>query len=157
MKLYLDESIDYRDKLVVEASESGLGQCQIAILYNIHQSTVSRILKKYRANGSQLPLPHSSTTSKKPALNSSDELALQEILSIGALSKGYESDYWDRKRIKEVIKQEFDVDYHISHISKVLQRLNFTLQKPKRSDYRQDPVQQDKWINEGLPALKKSL
>jgi transposase len=118
---------------------------------------VSRILKKYRANGSQLPLPHSSTASKKPALNSSDELALQEILSIGALSKGYESDYWDRKRIKEVIKQEFDVDYHISHISKVLQRLNFTLQKPKRSDYRQDPVQQDKWINEGLPALKKSL
>jgi hypothetical protein len=33
MKLYSEESIDHRDKLVVEASEPGLGQSKIAAKY----------------------------------------------------------------------------------------------------------------------------
>lgn len=156
MKLYTEESIDYRDKLVVEASKSGLGQSKIAALYGLHQSSVSRILKRYRANGSQLPLPHSSTASSKAGLTSEDDLLLKSIISCGALSKNYKSDYWDRKRIKEVIEQEFGISYHIGHISKILKRLGFTLQKPKRADYRQVAEQQDKWINEDLPSLKKS-
>jgi transposase len=156
MKLYLEESIDYRDKLVVEASESGLGQSKIASLYSLHQSTVSRILKRYRSNGCQLPLPHSSTASAKPGLNPEDDLILKAVISSGALSQGYESDYWDRKRIKEVIVKKFGIAYHIGHISWILKRLNFTLQKPKRTDYRQVVEQQDKWINEDLPSLKKS-
>lgn len=156
MKLYLEESIDYRDKLVVEASEAGFGQSKIASMYGLHQSTVSRLLKRYRANGNQLPLPHSSTASAKPALSAWDELVLKEIISAGALSQGYESDYWDRKRIKDVIRQNFGIDYHISYISRILKRLNHTLQKPQRSDYRQDAAQQEKWIKESLPSLKKS-
>ena len=156
MKLYLEESIDYRDKLVIEASEAGFRQSKIASMYSLHQSTVCRLMKRYRANGCQLPLPHSSTASAKPALSAADELSLKEILSAGALSQGYESDYWDRKRIKGLIRDKFGIDYHISHISKVLNRLNYTLQKPKRRDYRQDAAQQEKWINDSLPALKKS-
>jgi transposase len=156
MKLYLEESIDYRDKLVVEASLGGFVQSKIASMYSLHQSTVSRILKKYVANGSCLPLPHSSTASAKSALSAADDLALKAALFAGALSQGYESDYWDRKRVKELIRDKFGVEYHISHISKVLNRLNYTLQKPKRRDYRQDADQQEKWINESLPSLKKS-
>ncbi len=156
MKLYLKEAIDYRDKLVVEASEAGFGQSKIASMYSLHQSTVSRLLKRYRANGSQLPLPHFSTASAKAGLSAADELSLKEIISAGAISQGYESDYWDRKRVKDVIRQKFGIDYHISYISRILKRLNHTLQKPKRIDYRQDATQQQKWIEESLPSLKKS-
>jgi transposase len=156
MKLYSDEAIAYRDKLVVEARASGLKQAQIANMYGMHQSTVCRILKLYRSNGNQLPLPRSTTASKQPALGQEDDEALKSILKDGALAHGFDTDCWDRGRIKEVIEKKFKVTYHVSHISKVARRLGFTLQKPKRKDYRQDAARKEAWIAAGLPALKKS-
>lgn len=156
MKLNTDEAIAYRDILVVEAREAGQTQCQIAATYGIHQSTVSRILTLYEANGMQLPLPRGTTASAKRALSDADESALKQVLLGSALSEGFETEGWDRKRVRDIIHKHFGVEYHISHLSKILRRLGFTLQKPKPKDYRQDAARKRQWIEEALPALKKS-
>ena len=156
MRLNTDEAIAYRDILIVEAHETGQTQSQIAAAYGIHQSNVSRILAMYEANGRQLPLPRGSTASKKPALSEADELKLKAIMNQSPLKEGYPTEGWDRKRVQEIIHKYFGVTYHISHLSKILRRIGFTLQKPKRRDYRQDATRKKQWIEKELPALKKS-
>jgi transposase len=156
MKLYTEESRDYRDRLVVEAFESGKKQTEIGSMYGFHQSTISRILRSYREHDKKLPLPHGTTASKKSLLDQSDEAALKTLLSKGALVAGYDTDHWDRQRVLHLIEEHFQVSYHISHISKVLARLNYTLQKPLRRDYRQDEAQKETWKRENLQELKKS-
>lgn len=156
MKLYSEESRDYRDKLVVEASESGKKQREIALMYGFHQSTISRILCSYREHGKRLPLPHGTTSSKKPLLSKADEEALKIILSQGACAAGFDTEHWDRRRVMLVIEKKFQVKYHITHISKVLARLHYTLQKPLRQDYRQNSADKEQWKKERLPELKKS-
>lgn len=156
MKLFTDEANDYRDKMIVDAHICGTKQVKIAEMYGVNQSTVSRTLKKYRANGCQLPLPHATTASSRPALSTGDESLLKEVLSKSSIAEGYESDFWDRRRIKEVVEKRFGVRYDISHISRIAKRLGLTLQKPKRADYRGDDGQKAKWVEERLPALKKS-
>ena len=156
MKLNTDEALMYRDSLVVKARESGQTQTQIAAAYGIHQSTVSRILRMYEANGRQLPLPRRTTASAKRALSDADEELLKQILARGARSEGFDTEGWDRGRVRDVIRKHFGVEYHISHLSKVLRRLGYTLQRPKRKDYRQDATKKKQWLEQTLPALKKS-
>jgi transposase len=155
MKLYLQESRDYRDKLVVEGSRSGKGQAKIASMYGVHQSTISRIMALYRENGQQLPLPYGSSASKKPLLSEADEASLKACLSEGARAAGHDTECWDRRRVQLLIEEKFKVSYHISHISKLLARLKYTLQKPLRRDYRQDAEKKAQWKKEVLPEIKK--
>lgn len=78
------------------------------------------------------------------------------MLIKGALSYGFETDNWSRDHIMRLIKTEFAIDYHVSHISKVMQKIGFSLQKPKTKSYRKDEQAGIRWKEEQLPALKKS-
>lgn len=44
---------------------------------------------------------------------------LRAILDKGAVAYGLEGEFWDRKRVKYVIKQAFNIDYDVEHISAI--------------------------------------
>jgi transposase len=58
--------------------------------------------------------------------------------------------------VAQLIKDRFGVEHHLSHLSRILRNLDFTLQKPKRRDDRQDAQAVAQWQHETLPKLKKS-
>jgi len=80
---------------------------------------------------------------------------LRQILEKGAEEYGLEGAYWDRKRIKYVIEKEFSVVYNIKHIPDIVKKVNFTLQKPVKRDFRQDAQKVRVWAESTLPAIKK--
>lgn len=52
--------------------------------------------------------------------NDQPEQVLTRILLKGALSCGYSTDLWTTRRVAEVIKKEFGVDYHPNHLWRFL-------------------------------------
>jgi transposase len=76
-------------------------------------------------------------------------------LQRGACAYGYVEDYWTLERITDLIWQLFQVCYHPSSVWHILQRLNWSCQKPqRRSLARQDDVIAH-WKRYVWPHIKK--
>lgn len=121
-------------------------------MVNLTQAMVSKILSKDSKN---LPL-----TTKAPGYQrrlSKEQLAeLPKFLDQGAEFYEFTGAYWTHERVKYVIHKEFGVVYEARQVGRVLDLIGWTWQKPQKKEAKQDLKKVEKWINEELPALKKS-
>jgi transposase len=155
MRLTSDASVEFRFSLIAKLHQEGKSQVVIAHLLNCSQSWVSKFLKRYREQSdSALKVKHG-TKGKKASLPSEQLEELKQLLLKGALHYGFPTDNWTRERIAFLIEQQFSVQYHPSHISKVMRRIGFTLQKPKRRSFKKDETAVKTWKAQTLPGLKK--
>lgn len=152
---YIHASKSYRRNLVKKLFEQGKTDSEISYLSEYSESWVRQLRTKYEKEESCITILH------KPGgsvcrLSPSNFEQLRQILSRGAESYGFEGEFWDRKRIKYVIEQEFSVIYDIEHISDIVAKINFTLQKPIKKDFRQDAERVKIWTETTLPEIKKN-
>ena len=63
-------------------------------------------------------------------LKARERKRLLPMLRMGALKHGYDTDTWSSPRIVDLIKRKFDVDYHRSHISRLLLSLGWGFHPP---------------------------
>jgi transposase len=61
------------------------------------------------------------------------------------------------QRVAQVINEEFGVGYHPAHVSRILKRLGFSLQKPDRLADQRDEDAIEEWKEKRWPELKKGL
>ncbi len=80
---------------------------------------------------------------------------LARILVKGAQAAGFSSDLWTGRRVAQVIRQKFKVDYHPHHVLKLLRRLALTPQKPQRRARQQDRDALEHWRSVEWPRIKK--
>jgi transposase len=137
-------------ELVPKLSKEGWRQSKIAEFLSISQARVSQILRRPLA---ELPQWGGHLKSK---LSSQQRLHLVACLQKGALHYGFEGDIWTSKRVQALIQQEFGVSYHADYMPDLLRSLGFTRQKPQVKDVRQDPQKVAEYVDNTLPALKKS-
>ena len=156
MKLQSIEAQEFRLQQIVSLHEEGYCQLDIARLLDCSQSWVSKVLKRARLEGKQRLKAKGPPPGRTPSLSQQQLLQLRTLLETEAKAAGFATDGWTRQRVAQLIKHRFGVEYHLSHISKVLRKLGFTLQKPKRRDYRQDGASVARWKQKTLPKLKKS-
>jgi transposase len=57
--------------------------------------------------------------------------------------------------IVKVINNEFSVEYDARHVRRILDELDFSLQRPKRVLTKADPKKQNRWIRYTYPLIKK--
>jgi transposase len=81
---------------------------------------------------------------------------LPGLLEKGAVAHGFRGEVWTCQRVAQVIKREFGVGYHPAHVSRILKRLGFSLQKPSLADQRDEDAIQE-WKEKRWPKLKKGL
>ena len=155
MRLTSDASVEFRFSLMIKLHKEGKSQTEIAELLDCSQSWVSKFLKRYREEGQQALHVRQGAIGKAAFLTKEQLEALKPLLLKGALSYHFPTDNWTRERIASFIEQQYGVHYHPSHISKVMRRLGFTLQKPKRKSFKKDDAAVKRWREETLPALKK--
>jgi transposase len=137
-------------ELVHNYRKRGFKQTQIADLLSITQARVSQMLKH---TDGFLPKWGGHRSSK---LNSNQKLLLIEYLEKGASHFGFECDFWDSKRVKQLILEQFAVSYHPDYMPDFLRSIGYSQQKPQVIDNRQDPKKIENYLQETLPALKKS-
>lgn len=92
-----------------------------------------------------------------PKLRAEEKLLIPDFLSHGAEAYGWRGDVWTCARIAGVIKQEFNVSYHKSHVSRLLKELEWTPQRPIERATQRNEAQIERWRTEVWDELKKKL
>lgn len=155
MRLTSKQARDFRWQTVIRLYQEGKKQEQIAQTLLLAQSSVSRIINRYKQNHEQVLQTKVGIGSKKRL----GEQALGQLKSWAAKSAvdfGFQGHYWTRGRFKVLLKEKLGVDYSLTGVGNLLKSLKITLQKPIVKDYRQKPEQLEAWKQERLPQLKKS-
>jgi transposase len=99
--------------------------------------SVQRWLAAYKARGREGISP--SPTPGRPCFLSEKDLSkLEKILLKGPIAAGFPNELWTCARVSEVIRATFGIEFHRSHIWRLLQQLGWSPQKPERRAIERD-------------------
>jgi transposase len=94
--------------------------------------------------------------SGRPAkLTAEQHRELKRLVKHGALAAGFESDRWTLARVRQAIKQKFDVVYHEHYLGRLLRKLGLTPQVPLPRAVERDEALIGAWIAHDWPRIKK--
>jgi len=145
----------FRKEVVNNLHKQGLSQIDISQAVNMTQGRVSQIIKQINDHkGEIIPPDYKGAPTK---LSSQEEDELMSIIDQGAVESGFEGEIWTSKRLVVIIKRKWSCDYHPHHIPKLLRRLGYSLQKPKKIDVRKDQSKVEQWRSEKIKEIKKGL
>lgn len=143
----------FRKKVVIQLSQQGLSQTAIAKAVDLSQGRVSQILQESKNNKGQIQSPIYKGAKSK--LMESQKQELRELISKGADFHGFQGNIWTSKRLVKLIRDYFDVTYHVHHIPKLLRAMGYSLQKPKKQDIRKDHKAVLDWREQKIEQVKK--
>src|SRR3954452_23135360 len=140
-----------------ELKQQGWSQQNIARALGVGKSAVSQWMKRAReGGGGKEALKKRSSPGAPPRLSADQHARLPGLLEKGAVAHGFRGEVWTCQRVAQVIKREFGVLYHPAHVSRILKRLGFSLQKPSLADQRDEDAIEE-WKEKRWPKLKKGL
>jgi transposase len=137
----------------LELHEAGWKPIRIAEALGVTRGAVSQWLKAAREGGREA-LRHRPLPGKTPRLTPEQRAAIPALLARGAEAHGFIGAVWTAARVAEVIRREFGVRYHPSHVSRLLRQLRWTPQKPIRRASQRNEAAIAAWQTERWPALK---
>lgn len=137
-----------------ELKREGWKQQEIADALGVSKGAISQWMKRGREGGVE-GLRRRIATGAPPRLGDEQRGKLPELLARGAPAHGFRGEVWTCSRVAEVIRKEFGVRYHPSHVSRLLRSLGISLQKPERRAYQRDEEAIRRWKEERWPELKK--
>jgi len=139
----------------IELLEAGeMKQVEIARHLGVTEAAVSKWKKQLAEEGPQA-LQMRTATGRPPKL---DEAAKQELvkkLEEGAVAAGFPTEQWTQARVKKVIEREFGVVYHQNYISRWLDDLGWSVQKPDPKAIERDEDLIRAWLKRDWPRIKK--
>jgi transposase len=132
------------------------GRTFSAVARQVHASgsSVWRWWQAYHRAGWQGLRPRP-TLGRPPRLSEAQKRKLGRRLRQGPLRAGFPTDLWTLERVAEVIRQEFGIRYHPSHVWKVLTGLGWSCQTPERPAVARDDTAIARWTREDEPRRKE--
>ena len=121
---------------------------------DVARSSVNRWITWYEAMGLEGLL---TGTAPGPTRRLTEEQLDQLVVLIedGPDAAGYTSGVWTGPMIGDLIAQRFGVRYHNHHIPRLLHKLGFSVQRPRKKLARADAEKQAHWLRVTFPAIKK--
>jgi transposase len=136
-------------------SLDGLTTGEIAQRLKIHRSTVPLWIDHWNQHG-QEGLWEGHRSGRPRRLEATDREKLCDLLDSGPVAYGLETGIWTSPLVSQVIREEFDLDYHPGHVRKLLRQLGYSLQRPTTRLVQADRTQKHKWVRYTYPNLKKT-
>ncbi len=97
-------------------------------------------------------------SSGRPAtLSEAQRKRLVKRLLKGALANGFATELWTSARVGALIERHFQVQFHRSHVARLLHELGFSCQKPERRALERDEARIEHWKRSDWPRVKKTL
>ena len=148
--------LEARRRLAASLLANGSTCAEIAELMEVDLSSVKRWKVAWKKGGVEAlaAKPHPGRT---PRLSPSQKRQLVKILLRGPLKAGYCTDLWTCARVAELIHKQFDVDYHVDHVGRLLHALGWSCQKPEQRARERDETKIAEWRAHDWPRLKKEL
>src|SRR5689334_17858524 len=112
-----------------ELHQMGWTQSRIAEALGVTQGAVSQWLTRAEHEGRQALQAH---PAPGPAslLSPEQRAQLPQLLAEGAEAFGFLGAVWTRRRVAQLIKDQFDVSYHPGHVSRLLKQIGWSPQRP---------------------------
>lgn len=80
---------------------------------------------------------------------------LTDVVECGPQAVGYSTGVWTGPMIGDLIQQRYGVKYHNHHIPRLLHKLGFSVQRPRKRLARADLERQEYWLRTTFPQIKK--
>lgn len=132
----------------------GWKQKDIAEALGVTKGAVSQWIKAGKEDG-EAALKDRPKPGAPRRLSTEDRQRIPTLLERGAESFGFRGDLWTCSRVAAVIERELGVRYHPAHVSRILDELNWTPQKPIRRAKQRREAEIQRWKEERWPQLKK--
>lgn len=138
----------------LELKRDGWTHEEVAEALGVTKGAVSQWMKRVEAHGENglHALPR---LGAPPKLTTEQKEVIPEFLSHGAEAYGFRGAVWTCARVARVIALEFAVSYHKAHVSRLLEELDWTPQKPVERARQRDEQKIAQWRAEVWRALKK--
>lgn len=133
----------------------GWSQRRIAAALGVTEGAVSQWITRATQQGRQA-LCHRRPPGRPQRLSDVQQAELVGLLERGAEAFGYTGAVWTTTRVAELIARQFGIVYHPAHISRLLRRLGWSVQKPIQRATQRDEAAITSWQTERWPALKKT-
>ena len=80
---------------------------------------------------------------------------LTRLVEAGPQAAGYSTGVWTGPMIGDLIRRRYGVKYHNHHIPRLLHKLGFSVQRPRKRLARADLERQKTWLSTTFPRIKK--
>jgi transposase len=135
--------------------QQGWSQSRIAEALGVSRGAVCQWLKRAREGGGVAALAHRKPPGRTPRLTPAQETRALALLRQGAPAAGFTGDRWTRDRVRVLLQREFGVDYHPTHVGRLLAQWQWTQQRPQRRAIQRDEAAISQWREEEYPAREK--
>lgn len=142
-----------RAKAITDYLE-GVRVIELAKQLDVGRSTVNTWLRAYETEGIE-GLKTGKPPGATPRLMPEQREELKQVLTAGPQAAGFTSGVWTGPMVRQYVLQRFSVGYHNHHLPRLMHKLGFSVQRPRKRLARADAAAQAVWISERLPAIKK--
>jgi transposase len=150
---YTRKQIQELRRQAIALFDTDLSNAEIGRRLGVSRPTVSQWRKRYRLQGAAaLQL---APCGPQPRLNAQQLAQIAQALLQGPQAHGYPTQLWTLERIAALIEKQTGVTYHPGHVWYVLQRMNWSCQKPQTKAKERDEATMAHWIEVDWPRIKK--
>lgn len=128
----------------------------LAAQLDVTRGSINRWLQWFDSKGTD-GLRSRKAPGAAPRLSQAQKEELSGLIEAGPQSAGFSSGVWTGPMIGELIRKRFGVRYHNHHVPRLLNKMGFSVQRPRKRLARADAERQALWLREQLPAIKKKL
>ena len=125
------QELERRRRRAVELMQRGESPTVVARILGVCRTSLYRWLGMAEKSPEALAAkPH---PGPRPRLTAEQLQELERLLLQGAKAHGWHNDLWSARRVAEVVRRRFGVEYHVEHVRKIIRRgLNWSSQKPQK-------------------------
>ena len=132
----------------------GISVINLSAKLDVTRGSINRWLQAYDAQGVDGLRP-TIAPGGPPRLTPEQQDMLVALIDSGPQACGFTAGLWTGPMIGQLIWQWFQVTYHNHHIPRLLHRLGYSVQRPRKRLARADPQKQAQWLRRKFPWIKK--
>jgi len=156
-KLSPEEQYQIR-KNIARLYQQGKKPAEIAIILDVSRRHAESTIKKYKEQGSAgiKQQTRGRRFGDKRSLTPEQEKAIRKtIIDSNPEQLKLKGFMWTRKNIAEYIERVYGIKMPLSTLGYYLERWEFSIQRPIKRAYKQNPELIDQWLNDTYPMIKE--
>jgi len=145
-------------KSIVKLSQQGKKPAEIAEILDVSRRHAESTIKKYQEQGFagiKLQKRGRKRGAKRVLTPQQEQEIRSTIVDKNPDQLRLKGCMWTRKNISEYITQKYKIVMPLSTLGYYLERWGFSVQRPTKRAYKQNPKQINQWLNETYPAIKE--